>query len=495
MDGDPADAVMPISFGVSAVDGKLLPPLDPAAIEAMVAAEGYPAAERDALEARVDPGSNSFNVGAWIDPNNLAEAGWGVVFARGCDPEIKRALARLLKRRKEEADKHFRVFENEDAPAPAETAEKWLTRHGASLDLVDPANGVPFYLLLVGTPSEISYEFQYTLDIFWGVGRLCFLRPDLKPAIEEYSRYAESIVAYEKEDSAVPTKRQIALFATEHDFDAATQLFATKVARPLIDPASSGGIIGAREKFALRPFIGNGADRDTLKKILRGDIEGGAPAVLFSGTHGVEFPASDPQRQSAAQGALLCQDWSGYGAIEHNQWLEAADLPLDAKLHGLIHFCFACYSAGWPRFDNYARTAASPREIAAAAGLARLPQAMLAHPNGGALASIGHIDRAWSSSFVSERNRGQVQGFRSVLTLLLKGHRLGFATDQFNIRWSALSTDLTELLADKRNGARVPDAKLANRWVARDDARNYVVLGDPAVKLRVKDMPALGAPA
>jgi hypothetical protein len=35
---------------------------------------------------------------------------------------------------------------------------------------------------------------------------------------------------------------------------------------------------------------------------------------------------------------------------------------------------------------------------------------------------------------------------------------------------------------------QVTDAVLANRWVARDDARNYVILGDPAVRLRVDDM-------
>ena len=28
----------------------------------------------------------------------------------------------------------------------------------------------------------------------------------------------------------------------------------------------------------------------------------------------------------------------------------------------------------------------------------------------------------------------------------------------------------------------VPASVLANRWVARDDARNYIVLGDPAAK-------------
>ena len=165
-----------------------------------------------------------------------------------------------------------------------------------------------------------------------------------------------------------------------------------------------------------------------------------------------------------------------------------------ARLAGVIHFCFACYSAGCPREDNFARTEAGPRPIAEHPMIARLPQAMLAHPGGSALASLGHIDRAWAYSFVSDRGKGQVQGIRDVLARILSGDRIGHATDQFNVRWAALSTDLTESLQAAAKGNNVSDAVLANRWIARDDARNYIILGDPAIRLRVNDMPAARRP-
>jgi hypothetical protein len=44
---------------------------------------------------------------------------------------------------------------------------------------------------------------------------------------------------------------------------------------------------------------------------------------------------------------------------------------------------------------------------------------------------------------------------------------------------------------DLQHGADVPLKLLGQFWVARDDARNFLILGDPAVQLRVKDMPEL----
>ena len=74
----------------------------------------------------------------------------------------------------------------------------------------------------------------------------------------------------------------------------------------------------------------------------------------------------------------------------------------------------------------------------------------------------------------------------------MRGDRLGQATDQFNIRWAALSTELSETLANVRHGLEIDPKSLANQCVARDDARNYLLFGDPAVRLRVEDMPVVG---
>lgn len=96
-----------------------------------------------------------------------------------------------------------------------------------------------------------------------------------------------------------------------------------------------------------------------------------------------------------------------------------------------------------------------------------------------------HIDRAFAYTFRSENGSGQEQALRDVLVGLCKGHRIGHATDKFNVRWAGLSAMLTRKLRATADGTAGPDSALTTSWIARDDARNWVILGDPAVRLRV----------
>jgi hypothetical protein len=479
------DPVLPM--GISARTGRPLRDLAEDTVSAMVEGEREPSAELSAQQERSTSVATSFAVSGEFDAADLTQVGWGVIFPAAADPAIKDALQPLIDQRRRQAEPApFVIYEGAKGYRPGDTALTWLARHKVRLDVVNPDKGMPYYLLIIGSPEAIPFEFQYVLDLYWGVGRLWFDTTD------EFRRYAETLIAYETASSP-PTSRQMALFATAHDFDLATQLFTKCVVKPLVEGEGQRPVpVGQRQRFKLRQFLGDVATKASLAEIYSGSVPGGTPSLLFSGSHGMEFEPDDP-RQADAQGALVCADWGGFGSIKEDEWFAASDVPANAKLHGMIHFLFACYGGGCPQLDNFDRLNKSSRKIAAAPFLARLPRTLLTHPNGGALACLAHVERAWAYSFQSDRGGSQCQAFRDVIGRLLRGERIGQATDSFNLRWAALSTELAEVQNDLQFGADVPFKKLGQMWVARDDARNFVVIGDPAVRLRVEDMPEVSA--
>src|SRR5205085_2841299 len=133
----------------------------------------------------------------------------------------------------------------------------------------------------------------------------------------------------------------------------------------------------------------------------------------------------------------------------------ADDIADSARLMGLIAFHFACYGGGTPRLDDFAHIKQLTRgeAIAPRAFVARLPQRLLGHPGGGALAVVGHIERAWSCSFHGGIKLGQqLQAFQSTLDRLLKGYPIGYAMEFFNQFYAALAAELSEEMKDLKFG-------------------------------------------
>jgi hypothetical protein len=386
---------------------------------------------------------------------------------------------------------------------PGETSTQWLARHGVVHGPVDPRQGVPFYLLIAARPgaasasdlTTIPFGFQYELDMFWGVGRLCFTDAQGAHDLGGYASYARRVVEIETTPPAY--RKHMVYFGTRHELDPSTQRSAKELMVPLTEGRNGQPPIAARYDFAQQVFLGDEAGHEAshahLQTILRGESEHGPPALFFSATHGVGLPPDDADL-IGHQGALLCQDWTGFGNIERKHWYAASDLPSNARIAGLIAICFACYGAGCPREDEFVfrldeEADAPTRPLIAPFDLvAQLPQHLLRQ---GALAVLGHVDRAWTHSFSRRGVPAQSQAFEDLLARILAGKRMGFATDQFNLRQGVIASILANELEQDDFGKYVDPRNLSSLWVARNDARNYALLGDPAVRLPIERMTAV----
>ncbi|HEY2293846.1 MAG TPA: hypothetical protein VGM86_24340 [Thermoanaerobaculia bacterium] len=403
-----------------------------------------------------------------IDPRNLAESGWGVIFPEDRQDELRESLAPLLALRKSQAGSLCENRYRELVYRPGESKAHFLARHGAGPGPADP-DKLPYYLLIAADPNEVSFGFQHQLDVQYAVGRL-----DLATA-EEHACYAANVVAAEQGSHAA--SHDVSFFGVANPDDYATGMSLHNLVEPL-----AARIARDRPHWTVETVLGPRATKAALAERL-----GGAhtPALLFTASHGLGFDPADP-RHLPHQGALLCQDWPGreawHGSIPPEHYLAGDDVAGSASPAGLIAFFFACYGAGTPQFDSFT-VEGERRRIAAESFVARLPQRLLGHPRGGALAVIGHVDRAWTFSFDWPESGEQVQVFESALGRLLEGYPVGAAMEYFNQRYAELFTDLREQAEEVRWGAQPDFLSLADLWTAAHDARSYVVLGDPAVRL------------
>ena len=274
---------------------------------------------------------------------------------------------------------------------------------------------------------------------------------------------------YEKAGTA-PTTREIIFWGTRHAGDRATQMSADYLITPLHQGLPSGpgqeeepaiaGVLGYRA----RCLKGRDATKAALAEVLHGR-GGSRPALLFTASHGMGWPKGHAN-QASAQGALLCQDWSGFGSLKPDHYLAAADVAADARVHGLVAFHFACYCAGTPMYDPFLTDRGrGPVAVAERAFVAALPQRLLAHPNGSALAVLGHIERAWGYSIMPPGVGPQLGPFRNTIGRILAGEPVGHATKDFSERYATLSAELLGKLDTTQPGPRPTDSELDWTWI------------------------------
>lgn len=428
--------------------------------------------------AAIDPGEAQ-DLGAWVrsgakglygDPRDLAQAGWGILFAQNEPPErlaaLREALQPLLDLRREQAGgpPRFREYAGDKGYRPGDTKRTFLDRHGIAPGPAD-SRRMPYYLLIVGDPETIPYEFQYQLDVERAVGRLWF------ETLDEYARYAQSVVAAET------TPRQscrTAFFAPRNPGDPVSDLCVDRLAGPL-----ASWVQELRPDWETRRVLGDEATKENLARLLGGDQ---TPDFLFTASHGAVFGAQD-SRVLQHQGALLCRDWPGpsfRGRFPTDFYFAGEDLDPAGRLGGLIAFLWACFSAGGPATSDFELRRNVP--VAPRPFVGQLPYGLLSHPRGSSLAVIAHVELVWIWSAEWPGAGMYLKDFEEMFRMLLEGYPVGAALEPFGRRYAELATELCQELLDVQRG-KEPSEDLAFRLCVCHDSRNYVVLGDPAVRL------------
>ncbi|MEO8449266.1 MAG: C25 family cysteine peptidase, partial [Gemmatimonadota bacterium] len=485
---DPADELY--ANGVSPEGAYLVPPVSAHLLAMLAQGEPLDPAMLKTLQHAFESKSAP-TFGATADWSNLAASGWGILFSAEDQDRVaalKDALAPLLARRKAQAGARYYELEKEKAYRKGESKDAFLKRFKLGPGPVDPEK-LPYYLLIVADPRKIPFRFQYQLDVQFAVGRLHFDADDDATALRMFARYANSVVEVEElaEAGKLACNKQAALFGVHNDGDKNTALSSSDLVVPLASELQADA-----PDWKVSAAVEDGAMKSNLGALLAGGDD--QPAFLFTASHGLGIKPDDPQ-QLARQGALVCGDWAGPGTkVTDADIFSAADVDSKARLRGVIAFHFACFGAGTPQLDDFS-AGAGRVPIAPYPFIARLPQTLLSNPGGAALAVVGHIDRAWGYSFNWGEAGPQRTVFRRAFGGLLSGMRIGEALDDFNRRYAEMATILSAELEDIKNDKTPDEGLLARYWTANSDARNYVLLGDPAVRLPVTQTPAAGMPA
>ncbi len=450
-------------------------------------------------------GDWSYTDRQWLVDPAAPGVGWGVVYHRSVPQEIRAEVDRLVE--------HRQGYPLEDW-SKGDTLLSWLEKHGVDPLNRDVTSKLPYYILIVARPDLVPFHDQFELSRLRAVGRL-----DLGGDPLDYRSYVESLIAGEGEASAAP---RILLSASRPTGDEASRLcgevLLPDLARAfrsdarvsslasrldILDDATSADL-----KIALRPDIrGSGEDGARKPSVAIGGSgtiprhrasepypRRGSLALAFLAAPGISFPINHP-RQREEQGGWIGSDWMG-GPVPREAYLGGEQVGPDFCAPGSVLFSLASYGAGTPQKSEYAKiynafhsNRKAEEDLAQQPFQAALPRRLLSvrleDQPACALAFVGSTDITWTASFW-DPGQATADGslYETFVRRLLLGETVGMAAAIFPGRVQACNEALAGY-KDKLGRLKIDVPQIVGRlWIERNHARGFVILGDPAVRIR-----------
>jgi hypothetical protein len=404
---------------------------------------------------------------------------WGLIVPEGDEGQrLLKLIQPLVDRREAQQGAPVRV---DRVPArmtvpDAQTWRKTAFDNGATM-----SEELPKYQLILGDLHQVPLAIQQVQAEQGFVGRLAF-RKD-----EDYRAYVEKVLRWE--DKPAAERRGDVILHTVRDGTPATEAGYQSLMQPgfaLLRGQLETGKLAAGQVRHTGDDAGPSPD---------GFFDAGAtskPSVLLSLGHGVGAPRGGwkgAQPQLDGQGSL----WFGGGDV-----LRAADFARTSFLPGGLWFMVTCFSAGTPELSAYAHWLKTVGSDAAASILKNLPVdggrpfinalplAALANPDG-PLGVMGHIDLAWTYSFQELDGGGPVNKpgrYMKLLSMLLKQDRAGIALRELGRAAGQVTGEIAGIYDEEARTGAAPDlVKRGHLWMLRNDLNQYILLGDPAVRI------------
>jgi hypothetical protein len=384
--------------------------------------------------------------------------GWGVIFGSDVADETHEALQPLLNHRKAQAERYYCEL---SLRSPHETAYQFFSRLGIAPGRSRTA--LPYHLLLVGSPQEISFPFQYLIGVQHSVGRLCF------DSAESYAKYSDKVI--KSESRKLPARGGLAAFVPRHPEDPVTRQHL-HIASRLVQ------IVADRiPDLRVQIIDTENATKEQLMGLLS---QNERLAVIFVLAHGAWYPPHH-ELQVSNQGGILCQEFyirNSHGRADDmtSAVMFCADSVGDnVDITAEVIFLDACHSVGTTQFDDLPLE--EPERFAPADMISALPSRLLAAAGTGPLAIIGHVNRPCDLVFFWKRAWATV--YDETLRRLLRGFPVGHAIRAHKHRLLSILAMTHPINTDRggRNGA-VSESHLDT---LATNERNLIVLGDPAV--------------